>query len=290
MVEQADGDGVELEAAYETERPDTARLPSGAVLCGDTDNGFGLLVNWNEFGAGAHTVVAVLEGVPIGRRSTVDGIELGRATVTVTRLDAAEPFVRELAGECMVEDFPMVGETVRLVWQEGQQNFAIAGEQTPSGENRAGALERGFLGNPGPNSFQSGIGVISGWVCEAEAVAITITAADGTVHRLEAAYGTERPDTARLPTGEVVCGDTDNGFGVLVNWNEFGAGEHTVRALVDGEELGHATVQVTVVDEEEPFVRGLMGECTVADFPTAGQTTTLEWQQTQQNFVITGVD
>lgn len=96
-------------------------------LCGDTDNGFGLLVNWNEFGAGAHEVVARVAGVRIGRRSTVDGIELGRATVTVTTLDAAEPFVRGLAGACVVADFPTEGQTVTLEWQQGQQNFVITG-------------------------------------------------------------------------------------------------------------------------------------------------------------------
>jgi len=286
----ADGTVHHLAAAYGTERLDTERLPDGAELCGDTDNGFGLLVNWNEFGAGTHEVVALIDGVRIGRRATVDGIELGRATVTVTTLDETEPFVRGLAGACVVEDFPSPGETVAVVWQEGQQNFVIAGEQAPRGENRAGALEWGFLGNPGPNSFQSGIGVISGWVCEAEQVEIVFETAQGGVHHLEAAYRTERPDTERLPSGEVLCGDTDNGFGLLVNWNLLGAGVHTVRALVDGEELGHATVQVTVVDAAEPFVRGLVGECVVEDFPTAGQTTTLAWQQTLQNFVITAVD
>ena len=287
-IVQENGEVVTLEAAYGTDRLDTATLPSGDELCGDTDNGFGLLVNWNEFGAGEHAVVALVDGVPIGRRSTVDGIELGRATVTVTTL--GEAFLRDVAGECTVTDFPGEGETVRLVWQEGQQNFVLAGERAPRGAHRAGALDRGFLGNPGANSFQSGIGVISGWVCEAEAVEIEITAADGTVHRLEAAYGTERADTETTPDGEALCGDTDNGFGLLVNWNEFGAGEHTVVALVDGEELGRAVVQVTVLDAEEPFVRGLVGECVVEDFPGEGETVTLEWQQTQQNFVITGVD
>ena len=105
-----------------------------------------------------------------------------------------------------------------------------------------------------------------------------------------AAYGTERLDTHSTPEGAEVCGDTDNGFGLLVNWNEFGVGEHAVVALVDGEEFGRTVVRVTVLDEEEPFARGLVGEYVVEDFPHLGQTTTLAWQQTQQNFVITGVD
>ena len=46
------------------------------------------------------------------------------------------------------------------MWQQGAQNFMLA--------------PRKFLENPRPSSFQSGIGVISGWVCEADEVAIEI--------------------------------------------------------------------------------------------------------------------
>ena len=246
-------------AAYGTERADTADI------CGDTDNGFGLLFNWNRLGDGDHTVVAY-----------VDGEELGRATVTVTTLGAE--FVRDVAGTCEVEDFPSPGETGTLVWQQNSQNFVIVDGSTPSGVNRAGTPGVGYLENPGPNSSQSGVGVISGWVCEAETVEMEI----GHLGRQVAAYGTERLDT------QAACGDTDNGFGLLFNWNRLGDGEHEVVASVDEEELGRATVQVTTLGEE--FVRGAEGMCEVTDFPLAGQTVTLEWQQSSQNFVITGVD
>ena len=85
-----------------------------------------------------------------------------------------------------------------------------------------------------------------------------------------------------------MCGDTDNGFGVLFNWNRLGDGEHTVIALVDGVELGRAVVTVTTLGQE--FLRGAEGECVVEDFPSPGETVTLEWQQNQQNFVITAVE
>ena len=135
----------------------------------------------------------------------------------------------------------------------------------------------GQLENPGPHSFQSGIGVISGWVCEAEQVEIELNG-----EAQPAAYGTERLDT------QGVCGDTDNGFGLLFNWNLLGAGEHDVVAYVDEEELGRATVQVTTVGEgaEAEFLRGAAGECAVEDFPGPGETVTLEWQERLQNFVI----
>ena len=251
--------GVPQEAAYGTERIDTAGV------CGDTDNGFGLLFNWNLLGDGEHVVVAY-----------VDGIELARATVTVTTL--GEEFLRGVEGECVAEDFPTLGETVTLVWQQTGQNFVLAGGSPPARANTgqpSGLL--GFLENPGHNSFQSGVGVLSGWVCEAETVEITI----GDFAPQAAAYGTERLDTAG------VWGDTANGFGLLFNWNLLGDGEHEVVARVDGEELGRTTVRVTTLGAE--FLRGAEGECTVADFPMPSETVTLEWQQNSQNFVITDV-
>ena len=250
-------------AAYGTDRADTQGD------CGDTNNGFGLLFNWSRLSDGTHTVVAL-----------VDEVELGRATVTVTTL--GEEFVKDVAGTCAVPDFPMAGETVTLVWQESKQNFVIASGAAPNGENRAGAADVGYLENPGPNSFQSGIGVLSGWVCEAEAVEIEIGTESGETERLVAGYGTERADT------EEMCGDTDNGFGLLFNWNRLRDGEHTVIAYVDNVELGRATVRVTTLGYE--FLRGAEGECVVEDFPRPGQSVLLEWQQTSQNFIITAVE
>ena len=119
--------------------------------------------------------------------------------------------------------------------------------------------------------------MLSGWVCDADTVELAI----GTAGRQVAAYGTERLDTAG------VCGDTDNGFGLLFNWNLLGDGEHEVVAFVDGVELGRATVRVTTLGAE--FLRGVEEECTVTDFPSPGETVTLEWQQNSQNFVITNV-
>ena len=132
-------------------------------------------------------------------------------------------------------------------------------------------------GGAGPDSFQSGIGVISGWVCGADAVEIEL---NGAVH--PAAYGTERLDTL------AVCGDTANGFGLLFNWNLLGDGAHEVVASADGTELGRTTVRVTTLGEE--FVRGAVGECTVTDFPGPGESVALTWQQTSQNFVIHGAE
>ena len=117
-------------------------------------------------------------------------------------------------------------------------------------------------------------------------VEIEIETAQGEVQPYMAAYGMERLDT------QDICGDTNNGFVLLFNWNRLGAGDHMVTALVDGLELGRAMVRVTTVGEgaQEEFLEGAMGECVAEDFPHQGQSALLEWQQTSQNFVITNVE
>ncbi len=125
----------------------------------------------------------------------------------------------------------------------------------------------------------SGVGVISGWVCDASKIEIEFD--NDTANRWQAAYGTERVDTYG------VCGDTDNGFGLLYNWNKLGDGIHTVRALADGVEFANATVTVTTFETE--FLRGASGTFTISDFPQPGINVDLVWQQSQQNFAIAGV-
>ena len=229
------------------------------MYAGIRDNGFGLLFNWNLLGDGEHEVVAL-----------VDGVELDRATVTVTTLGAE--FLREVTGTCTAADFPTGDETVTLAWQQTQQNFVIVDGMPPTGENRTGRPGVGYLENPGPNSFQSGIGVLSGWVCEGAEVVIELNGAPtaGGVWHGAARYAGS------------VCGDTANGFGLLFNWNLLDEGEHEVVAFVDGEELGRATVRVTTLGVE--FLRGAEGECTVEDFPMLGETVTLGVATEQSEF------
>ena len=54
------------------------------------------------------------------------------------------------------------------------------------------------------------------------------------------------------------------------------------------ETTSRATVRVTTLGVE--FLRGVEGECEVADFPRLGQSVLLEWQQNSQNFVIIKVE
>ena len=132
----------------------------------------------------------------------------------------------------------------------------------------------GLLENPRNNSSQSGIGVISGWVCSAFYVEVQI---NGVSHF--ASYGTERPDTAK------VCGGgTYTGFGLLFNWNLLGDGEHTTVIIVDGVELGRSTVTVTTLGEE--FPEGLEGEYVLEGFPDPDTSVVIRWEESLQNFVI----
>ncbi len=176
---------------------------------------------------------------------------------------------------------PYVGEQIILVFQlfsdasgtaDGWtiDDVAVFSPQESASQAR--------LGNPQPHSFQSGLGVISGWACHAEEVVIELNG-----DPQQAAYGTRRTDTRDA------CGDTNNGFGLLVNWNELGAGTHTVRALIDDVEFANTTVRVTTLapGEEGKFLRGVRGTVTIPDFPHAGDATTLRWEQALQNFVIT---
>jgi len=130
----------------------------------------------------------------------------------------------------------------------------------------------GLLENPVSGSYQSGQGVIFGWFCDANTIEIV---ADGTI-RVQAPYGTLRTDT------QGVCGDTDNGFGFQVNWNDLGPGQHTIAVLADGVQFGQATVTVTTFGTN--YLRGESGDYTIQFH---GGTVHLQWSETLQNFVIT---
>jgi hypothetical protein len=133
----------------------------------------------------------------------------------------------------------------------------------------------GTLENPQPNSFVSGVSVISGWVCTANRVDIQI---DGVL--FETAYGTARADT--LP----VCGDEENGFSLLVNWNLFGDGGHLITALADRKEIARATFTVTTFEGQE-FLAGASGRYRLPNF--AGHNVIIKWEESLQNFVIIDV-
>ena len=273
---EIDGEAV-LSVPYGTDREDSLEP------CGDRNNGFVLGMNWNLLGDGKHTV-----------RVLADGLEFGAATLSVTTFGVE--FLTGGQGDYLLSDFPQTGQQIRLVWQETLQNFVITpvsppAESEPEAENDSSAESEpaqsdppvkselpGALENPSAGSFQSGVGLVSGWVCGAEQVEIEI---DGT-ETFKAAYGANREDTAER------CDDSNTGFGLRLNWNELGDGEHTVRALADGKELGRATFTVTTLGET--FLTGASGVYDLPDFPEPDTTVTVEWQEASQNFVIIEAD
>lgn len=132
----------------------------------------------------------------------------------------------------------------------------------------------GSLENPQPGGRESGIGIVSGWHCDAGRIEIEF---DGTTTYL-AAYGTARADT------QSTCGKSNTGFSLLINWNTLGAGPHVVRALADGVEFGRASATVVPLGSE--FWRGLSGTMRLDNFPQAGHGVIAAWQESKQNFVI----
>jgi len=145
------------------------------------------------------------------------------------------------------------------------------GPSTPPPAVTTAALE-----NPSPGSYQSGIGLISGWSCQGP---VTVSV-DGT--SIATPYGGPRGDTAGI------CGGSNNGFGLLVNYNNFGAGTHSAQLFVNGSPRGNPVSFVVTVPSGE-FMSGLSKTVSVPNFPTPGRTTTLVWQESLQNFAIQSV-
>ena len=130
---------------------------------------------------------------------------------------------------------------------------------------------------PGDGTAVSGIGVISGWKCEAEGD-ITISLNGGAP--FPAMYGLPRSDTS------AVCGDDDgnNGFFSYWNWGNLGDGEHTVVVYDNDKEFARSTFTVTTPGTG--FLREASKEIIVEDFPNPGDTTVLEWNEGTQHFEI----
>lgn len=130
------------------------------------------------------------------------------------------------------------------------------------------------LGIPGPNTTQSGIGVISGWKCRANG-RLTVRFDGGSTIPL--VYGSERTDTRS------VCGDANNGFVAIWNWGNLDDGRHTAVVYDNGVEFDRATF--TVVTTGVEFLRGVTGSGTAT--LSNGQRATLRWSEASQGFVAT---
>ena len=134
---------------------------------------------------------------------------------------------------------------------------------------------KGNLENPAQDSYMSGVYLFSGWACDAELIEIVVDGGSG----VKAAYGTSRGDT------ESVCGDSDNGFGLLWNFELYEPGTHEAVAFADGVEIGRKTFTTTRINSGE-FLRDAAGNTSLNGFPEAGREVSLKWDQSAQNFLI----
>ncbi|MEP6702120.1 MAG: hypothetical protein ABJB04_03955 [Betaproteobacteria bacterium] len=137
----------------------------------------------------------------------------------------------------------------------------------------------GVIENPQPNSIETGITAITGWNCQANQITIQIDNGP----QLVAPYGSLRGDTA-----QVCGGNTSTGFSYLLNYNTLPIGAHTIRAFADGVMFSTVTFNATNIAGE--FLSGKTGEYYLNNFPGYGTRSRVTWQQSKQNFTITGTD
>jgi hypothetical protein len=71
---------------------------------------------------------------------------------------------------------------------------------------------------------------------------------------------------------------------LLINWADLGNGQHTIQLRANGTPFASATVTVTTLGTA--FLHGGSSTTTAT---LGGRQVTLEWQESSQNFVITGV-
>ena len=249
------------EVAYGTRRADTT------AICGHPNTGFGLTFPWYALGDGVHNL-----------RAFADGVEFANVNFVVATLRGRE-FLTGLGGEYSLRDFPSAGGSPRVRWSQPHQNFVFARALAiPPAPPVPPHPLRAELESPTQGSFESGIGLIRGWICEAERVAVSI---DGEALRA-VAYGTRRADT----TG--VCGHPNTGFGLTFPWYALGDGVHNLKAFADGVLFAEVNFAVTTLEGRQEFLTGLSRKYSLDDFPSAGQNTTVQWSEPDQNFVVAG--
>ena len=241
-------------AYYNANSADYASMSSGD-LCRPL---YVFIVDENDFVV-SHVVMPELVGRDIKTIVGSDGYELGKEIATATeaghwihylwpdpntlpRPRAAQEEVPTHSWAVRHDGFIFVSgyneppTTYRCINTTDPYGYSRDSSSSSSSQVPGSAA---VLENPAPRSFRSGVSAISGWACDTEEIVIEING-----EPLTAAYGTIRGDTA------AVCGDTDNGFSLLWNWNNLGDGTHTVLARIDGVPFARSSVTVTTFGDE----------------------------------------
>lgn len=142
-----------------------------------------------------------------------------------------------------------------------------------------GVAHAATLEIPTPHTTLSGIGVVSGWKCDAGDLTVRF---DGGPP-LPLVYGSERRDV--LDAG--ACPHDLVGFVSIMNWGNLGDGRHTAVVYDDGVEFDRSTFDV--VTTGEPFLRGAAGQCIVPDFPAPNENARFIWNQATQHMELAEV-
>lgn len=273
---EIDGGAWVLDAATQTEFGLTEEF------CGDTNNGWSVLWNANQFGNGPHTVIAKADGIAFG----------GERTFFVTKPTDANR-ATDLVGNYTLPDFPSSGQAVDVTFQVGTQNFGIAPAGSTSSPappptsassvSKPSAVTTAFnFGNPAVDSFASGVIIFNGWICDANEVWLQFDGETAMSKREYAGYPTARDDTKK-PDGPCDSGET--GFALLKNANQLGTGAHTAELYIDGELATSQPFWVTM-PSDELFNRDISGEFRLPGFPDETKDTQIVWQTEDQNFAI----
>lgn len=163
-----------------------------------------------------------------------------------------------------------------------EDNQGVAPGNVFDPENLAGTLRvdvlqvdsASFPETPIDGSIQSGVGLVRGWACEAWKVEVQFDDEE----KRAVAYGTERTDT------NSICGDDDNGYGMVIAWGLLGHGVHTMKTFINNDEISE--VEFTVDGLDDPFIKGLSAEYELEGFPVPGDSAVVRWSEADQNFII----
>ena len=140
----------------------------------------------------------------------------------------------------------------------------------------SGMAEAATLDIPAPQATVSGIGVISGWKCDAGDLTIRFNGGKP----IPLLHGAERKDV--LDAG--ACNHANVGFLTIMNWGELGDGTHTAVVYDDGREFDRSSF--TVVTTGEAFLTGADASCVAEDFPRPGDDSTFVWNEATQHMEL----
>jgi hypothetical protein len=197
-----------------------------------------------------------------------------RATLNRSILGVLEPFSNEdAARSARLPTLQSAGFTTSPAAEVRPPGAAPA-----EGRSAFDDVSIGLIEVPARGREISGIRSFSGWVCEAP-LGLEISVDGGPA--MEVGYGTARGDTM------TPCGDSNNGFSVLFNFNLLGDGEHeaVLRDRLTGGVVDRTTFRVVTLGAS--FIRGESGSC---EMTLNGRRATFVWSEAAQNFVLAGVD